>query len=110
MASRYSLATIAYFLLTGCLPYTAKTPREMFSQLLSQPPIPLNAARPGMKFPPAIESVVMRGLAKEPAKRYSSTLEFAEALKEAVSQTSAEERPGLFGKIKQMFGREATPD
>lgn len=109
-ADQYSLATIAYFLLTGCLPYTAKTPREMFSQLLSQPSIPLNAARPGMKFSVAIESVVMRGLAKEPAKRYANTLEFAEALKEAVSATAGEERPGLFGKIKQMFGREATPD
>jgi serine/threonine protein kinase len=109
-ADQYSLATIAYFLLTGCLPYTAKTPREMFSQLLSQPPIPLNAARPGMKFSTAIEMVVMRGLAKEPAKRYANTLEFAESLKEAVGQTTPDERPGLFGKIKQMFGREATPD
>src|SRR4029079_2034941 len=49
-ADQYSLATIAYFLLTRCLPYNAKTPREMFSQLLSQPPIPLNAARQGMRF------------------------------------------------------------
>jgi serine/threonine-protein kinase len=39
LADQYSLATIAYFLLTGCLPFPAKTPREMFSQLLSQPPI-----------------------------------------------------------------------
>ena len=109
-ADQYSLATIAYFLLTGCLPYTAKTPREMFSQLLSQPPIVLNSARPGMKFPNAIESVVMRGLAKEPAKRYASTMDFAEALKEAVMQTSAEDRTSLFGKIKSMFGREATTD
>ncbi|MGH7636807.1 MAG: serine/threonine-protein kinase [Gemmatimonadaceae bacterium] len=109
-ADQYSLATIAYFLLTGCLPYTAKTPREMFSQLLSQPPIVLNSARPGMKFPNAIESVVMRGLAKEPAKRYANTMEFAEALKEAVLQTSAEDRTSLFGKIKSMFGREATTD
>src|SRR5262249_8329060 len=46
LADQYSLATIAYFLLTGCLPYLAKTPREMFTQLLSQPPIPINRARP----------------------------------------------------------------
>jgi serine/threonine protein kinase len=105
-ADQYSLATIAYFLLTGCLPYTAKTPREMFSQLLSQPPIPLNAARPGMKFSTAIESVIMRGLAKEPAKRYASATEFAEALRDAVGQPPGDDRPGLFGKIKQMFGRE----
>jgi eukaryotic-like serine/threonine-protein kinase len=106
-ADQYSLATIAYFLLTGCLPYTAKTPREMFSQLLSQPPIMLNAARPGMKFPNAVEAVIMRGLAKEPAKRYGSTVEFAEALREAVGQSVTEEKTGLFGKIKSMFGRDS---
>jgi eukaryotic-like serine/threonine-protein kinase len=105
-ADQYSLATIAYFLLSGCLPYTAKTPREMFSQLLSQPPIPLNQARPGMKFPAAIESVIMRGLAKEPPKRYASAVEFAEALREAVAQPAGEEKGGIFGRIKQMFGRE----
>lgn len=39
-ADQYSLATIAYYLLTRCLPYTAKAPREMFTQLLTMPPIP----------------------------------------------------------------------
>jgi serine/threonine-protein kinase len=55
-ADQYSLATIAYLMLCGCLPYTAKTPREMFSQLLSQPPVPLNAAKPDRRFAPAIRS------------------------------------------------------
>ena len=45
-ADQYSLATIAYFLLSGCHPYVAKSQREMFSQLLSQPPIPLNEIAP----------------------------------------------------------------
>lgn len=106
-ADQYSLATIAYFLLSGCLPYTAKTPREMFSQLLSQPPIPLNQARAGMKFSPAIEGVIMKGLAKEPAKRYANAVEFAAALKDAVTQPGGEESAGMFGKLKRMFGRES---
>ena len=105
-ADQYSLATIAYFLLSGCLPYTAKTPREMFSQLLSHPPIPLNQARPGMRFSPAIEAVIMRGLAKDPTKRFASAVEFANALREAVGAPAEEERSGFIGKIKQMFGRE----
>src|SRR5258708_32050864 len=49
-ADQYSLATIAYLLLTGGLPFTAKTPPEMFSQLLSQPTIQLNAATPNHRF------------------------------------------------------------
>jgi len=105
-ADQYSLATIAYFLLSGCLPYTAKTPREMFSQLLSHPPIPLNAARPGLRFSAAVESVIMRALAKDPAKRYANTVEFATALRDAVGQPAEEESSGLFDKLKQMFGRE----
>lgn len=104
-ADQYSLATIAYFLLSGCLPYTAKTPREMFSQLLSQAPVPLNSARPGMKFSGPIESVIMRGLAKEPPKRYADAVEFAAELKNAVG-LPPEEKSGFFGKFKQMFGRD----
>jgi len=107
-ADQYSLATIAYFLLTGCLPYTAKTPREMFSQLLSQPPIPLNQARQGVRFAAALEAVIMRGLSKDPGKRYSSVVEFANALKGAVAQPATDGEPGgLFGRLKHMFGREA---
>ena len=103
-ADQYSLATIAYFLLSGCLPYTAKTPREMFSQLLSHPPIALNQARPGMRFSPAIEAVIMRGLAKDPTKRFATAVEFANALREAVGAPPEEDRPGFIGKIKQIFG------
>src|SRR3954470_16861805 len=83
-ADQYSLATIAYFLLTGCLPFTAKTPREMFSQLLSQPPIPLNQARPGLRFSSAVESVVMRALNKDPNKRYEDAIAFATDLTRAL--------------------------
>lgn len=104
-ADQYSLATIAYFLLTGCLPYTAKTPREMFSQLLSQPPIPLNSAKPGMRFPGSVESVIMRGLAKEPAKRFGSVVEFASALREAITTASPPEGGGLLDRLKGILNR-----
>ncbi|HZK77347.1 MAG TPA: serine/threonine-protein kinase, partial [Gemmatimonadaceae bacterium] len=59
-ADQYSLATIAYYLLTRALPYTAKAPREMFTQLLTLPPVPLNSARERLKFSSALEQVVMK--------------------------------------------------
>jgi serine/threonine protein kinase len=108
-ADQYSLATIAYFLLTGCHPYVAKTPREMFSQLLSQPPIPLNAARPGLRFPAPVEAVIMRGLSRDPAKRYATALEFALEFRETLNRAPAEavagteDAGGLFSKIKSLF-------
>jgi len=83
-ADQYSLATIAYFLLTGCLPYPAKTPREMFTQLLSQPPVPLNRARSDRQFESQVEAVIMRGLAKQRHDRYPSVLTFATELENAL--------------------------
>ena len=103
-ADQYSLATIAYFLLTGCLPFTAKTPREMFSQLLSQPPIPLNQARPGLRFSSAVEGVIMRALSKEPSKRYPDAVIFATELTKAFANPVEEgDEDGLLSRMKSLF-------
>lgn len=105
LADQYSLATIAYFLLTGCLPFPAKTPREMFSQLLSQPPIPLNQAKAGLRFPPRVEAVIMRALSKEPGRRYDDVLAFAADFRDAVQHPAEEEKSGLGSKLASLFGR-----
>jgi eukaryotic-like serine/threonine-protein kinase len=109
-ADQYSLATIAYFLLTGVHPYIAKSTREMLSLLLSQPPIALNKAKPGLTFSPAIEAVVMRGLSRAPAERYPSITAFSDALADAISstasaQTAAADAPGekKGGFFKRLF-------
>ncbi len=104
-ADQYSLATIAYLLLTGCLPFTAKTPREMFSQLLSQPPIPLNAARPNLRFPSAVEQVIMKGLSKAPSQRYADAIIFAQELDKALAVAEEPSRGGLFSRVKDIFKR-----
>lgn len=91
-ADQYSLATITYFLLTGAHPYTAKVPREMFTQLLTQPPISLNQAKEGLKFNTAVEEVIMKGLSKEPSDRYSSVSEFAEKLQNALTLPPEKEK------------------
>lgn len=103
-ADQYSLATIAYFLLTGCLPFTAKTPREMFSQLLSQPAIALNQARPGLRFSSIVESVIMRALSKEPSKRFPDSVAFATELSEALAHPNEDESDeGLLSRMKSLF-------
>jgi serine/threonine-protein kinase len=104
-ADQYSLATIAYFLLTGSLPYLAKTPREMFTQLLSQPPIPLNRARPNLAFSPQVEQVVMRGLSKQPKDRYSDVRTFATQLSAALTSDDEPEEGGLFARVRSLFGK-----
>lgn len=117
-ADQYSLATIAYFLLSGCHPYTGKSPREMFTQLLSQPPQPLGTAKEGVLISPAVEAVVMKGLAKDPAERYPDVRSFASALREAIAQPTpasvpahgnaagpADDSAGLFGRLRGIFKR-----
>jgi len=104
-ADQYSLATIAYLLLTGCLPFTAKTPREMFSQLLSQPPIPLNAARPNLRFVSGVEQVIMKGLSKAPSQRYPDATSFAHELGRALAVTDEPSKAGLFSRVKDIFKR-----
>ena len=104
-ADQYSLATIAYYLLSGSLPYTAKSQREMFTQLLSQPPIPLLASRKGLDLSPGIETVVMKGLARNPADRYPDTLSFATALRAAVDAPPAR-KDGLFRRVRSLLHRD----
>jgi serine/threonine protein kinase len=106
-ADQYSLATIAYYLLTGCLPYTAKTPREMFSQLLSQPPIALNKAKPGLTFPHEVEAVVMKGLSKAPTERFGDCRTFAHALADVLARAkdNAADEGGIFARMKGLFGK-----
>jgi len=102
-ADVYSLATITYYLLTGCLPFTGKSPRELFQQLLTQAPVPLNDARKGLRFPTAVEAVVMRGLERELSKRCKTVDEFAGAFCAAVRE-EAPKRSGFFAGLFRKSG------
>jgi serine/threonine-protein kinase len=99
-ADVYSLATIAYYLLTGVLPFTGKNPRELFQQLLQENPVPLNQAVKGMKFSPAVETAVMKGLARDRAERYQTVDDFTEAFCAAARE---EKKKGGF--LTSLFGR-----
>ena len=105
-ADQYSLATIAYFLLTGVHPYTARSTRDMLSQLLTQPPTALNKAVPGLVFSDDVERVVTKGLSRQPADRYPGITDFATALERALTAmpTAAAKPGGLFGRVKGLFG------
>jgi eukaryotic-like serine/threonine-protein kinase len=103
-ADQYSLATIAYFLLTRSLPYSAKAPREMFTQLLTMPPIPLKDAGEGeFNFSPALDGVVMRALSRQPSARYPSVIAFADAFTAAANVEP--DQPKMMDKFKGLLRR-----
>jgi serine/threonine-protein kinase len=100
-ADVYSLATITYYLLTGCLPFTGKSPRELFQQLLTQPPVPLNEARRGLRFPPAVEATVMRGLERDLSRRCRTVEEFARDFCSAVRDQTPKRTGFLAGLFRK---------
>lgn len=95
-ADVYSLATIAYHLLTGILPFPGRSPRELFQQLLTQSPIPLNEAVKGVKFSREVEAAVMTGLERDLTKRWKTVGEFANAFCAAAGADAPPEKKGGF--------------
>jgi serine/threonine-protein kinase len=77
----YSLATILYEVLTGKLPFDARTPMEYIQMHVTKPPVPLDDRLPGRRFPAGLGAVLAKALEKRPEDRYASALDFAEALK-----------------------------
>jgi eukaryotic-like serine/threonine-protein kinase len=103
-ADIYSLATIAYWLLTGRHPHVGNSPRELFQQLLTQPAIPLSAAAPGRRFPPALEAAIMRGLERDPARRQPTVTALAEEI--AAGLAPPQPASGLLDALKRAVRRQ----
>src|SRR5688572_4984646 len=77
----YSLAVILYEVLTGKLPFSARTPMEYIQKHVMEPAIPLNSRVPERKFAKGLEEVLARALAKKRDERYQTAAEFAESLR-----------------------------
>src|SRR6266487_5048469 len=66
----YSLGIILYELLTGTVPYSGPTPFAVMAKKLSEPVPSIRNIRPDLS--PAIETVIMKALARNPADRYQT--------------------------------------
>jgi serine/threonine-protein kinase len=74
----WSLGVLLHELIVGEPPFIADTLPGLLAKIIADPPTPLCSGRPDA--PAALEAVVARCLAKDPANRYQSVSEFALAL------------------------------
>ncbi len=77
----YSIGVMLYEMLAGRLPFEGDSAVSVALKHLSEPPVPISQLRPDVN--PALESVVMAALAKDPAHRWQSADDFTEALQAA---------------------------
>jgi serine/threonine-protein kinase len=76
----YSLATILYEVLTGKLPFDAKSPMDYIQLHVTGRPILLSQRVQGKVFPPLLEQIIDRALAKHAEDRFVSAADFGAAL------------------------------
>ncbi len=75
----YALGVVLFELLTGRLPYQARTPTAVREQILLRAPVPPRSI--DSEIPTQLEAICLRCLAKHPADRFPSAAELAEALR-----------------------------
>jgi len=85
----YSLGVVLYEMATGSVPYEAETPMAVVVKHIIEP-LPLPRTR-NPELPEAIERVLLKALAKDPADRYQRAADFGEALSAVVESLGAEE-------------------
>ena len=73
-ADIYSLGIVLYEMLAGRVPFDDENPLTVAYRQVRDDPVPPSMIVPGI--PPAMEAIVMKALAKNPANRYQTAQEF----------------------------------
>jgi serine/threonine-protein kinase len=93
-ADIYAVGVIMYETFTGAVPFRADSFMGILTQHITAQPVPPSqqAMQHGRVVPPAIEHIILRAMAKNPADRFQSMNELAEAMTEVYRQIAG---PGM---------------
>ncbi len=89
-ADQFSLAAVAYTLLTGHEPFRAHDPGALLYQVMNQVQQPPSELAPWLG--PGVNAVIAQGMSKQAADRYPDILSFAEALHAAIDALGGDRR------------------
>ncbi len=85
----YALGLIAYELATGTVPFNADNTMDLMMRVIRDEAVPPSRKVAGLSISPALEALILRCLAKEPADRFQSSQELRAALAEIPREASA---------------------
>ncbi len=97
-ADIYSLACVLFECLTGSTPFKGSGPTLMTAHITQPVPRP-SEMRPGI--PPALDAVIVRGMAKDPAARYPTAGDLALAAHEALSAPDQDRASDILNRSQE---------
>jgi serine/threonine-protein kinase len=93
----YALGIVAFEMFTGKLPFQGRNAQEMMIARLRSQPIVIRTLRPDI--PDAVEKALTKALQTNPDDRFTTAIEFAEALTGSAPASGS----SFLGKLKEKF-------
>jgi serine/threonine protein kinase len=87
-ADIYAVGIIMYEMFTGAVPFTGETFLGVLTKHLNEAPPAMDSVFPELGISPEMQAVIMRALVKDPAVRYQSMLELAQAISSTPDATA----------------------
>ena len=88
-SDQYSLALVAFNMLTGELPFPGESTQTAMIMRLTEAPRSLAQMKPDVAWPSDVQAVMSKALEREPSRRFASTRDFGRTLHAALSSMPA---------------------